>query len=84
MGEHAKRVRFVVAWDRRDQQWEVSINGFVEYGTHAKKDAVVYARDMARGMRESEGTPAQLIVKGKNGRIQFEHTYGKDPKKTKG
>jgi hypothetical protein len=26
----------------------------------------------------------QLVVKGRNGRIQTEHTYGKDPRRSKG
>ncbi len=28
--------------------------------------------------------PSQLVVYGKNGRIQFENTYGADPRRSKG
>ena len=28
--------------------------------------------------------PSQLVVHGKDGRIQFDHTYGADPRRTKG
>ena len=29
-------------------------------------------------------TPSQLVIHGKNGKIQREYTYGDDPRKTKG
>jgi hypothetical protein len=44
-----------------------------------KTDAVKWAREHAR-----KAMPSQLLVKGMNGRIQTEYTYGGDSRKTKG
>jgi hypothetical protein len=44
-----------------------------------KEEAVKWARQRARSV-----APSQLRVKGANGRIQTEYTYGSDPRDTKG
>lgn len=49
-----------------------------------KEDAVWAARYLARGRWRNNGELTQLIVCGKNGRIQYENTYGKDPRRSKG
>lgn len=49
-------------------------------GVHANKvDAVAQAKDLAKG-----NTLGQVVVHGKDGKIQTEYTYGKDPYPPKG
>jgi uncharacterized protein DUF2188 len=52
---------------------------FIGGGFALKKAAVKYAVEWARA-----NAPSQLFIKGENGRIQDERTYGNDPRKTKG
>ncbi len=49
----------------------------------AKKRAVAYARELGRKAWEA-GYPSQVTICGRNGRIQTEHTYGRDPARTEG
>ena len=51
--------------------------------TELKQDAVRMGREVASRLRAS-GHLTQLVVHKRDGRIQFENTYGADPKKTKG
>ena len=44
-----------------------------------KSDALGLAKDLAK-----KADHGQVIVHGKDGVIQTEHTYGQDPEKTKG
>ena len=46
-------------------------------------DAVRYAIAHARADR-SDGRLAQVVLHGKDGRIRWERTYGRDPKRRKG
>lgn len=54
----------------------------VEYSQ--KKDAVAITRTVARRLWKKHGQPTQLVIHGKNGKIQTEYTYGKDPERRKG
>ena len=48
--------------------------------THTTKaEAVGAAKALAK-----KGALGQVIVHGRNGQIQYEHSYGKDPKETAG
>lgn len=49
-----------------------------------KSDAVERGRVIARDAWEIDGKLAQLVVRKRDGTIQFEHTYGRDPRRTKG
>lgn len=49
-----------------------------------KADAVERGRLWARARWGRLGEPAQLVVHGRDGRIQFEHTYGRVPARRKG
>ncbi len=44
-----------------------------------KQDAVNYAREKLR-----QDQPSQVKIHKKDGKIQTEHTYGSDPRRTKG
>jgi hypothetical protein len=60
--------------------WEVSGNGQNSMKHFERKnEALKWARQTAR-----QSQPSQLRVKGANGRIQTEYTYGSDPRETKG
>lgn len=61
--------------------WRVKAEGASRASsTHDNKsDAVQSARDLAKS--QSLG---QIVIHGKDGRIQTEHTYGKDPCPPKG
>lgn len=48
-----------------------------------KLAAVLLGRKLAR-LEWKQGRLSQLVVHGKNGRIQFEWTYGADPERSKG
>ena len=83
MGAKTKRAVWSVTWLKKAGRWRLTgPHGF--WWLDVKMDAVKDGAKRARAYHESKGTPTQLRVKGKNGRIQFEHTYGKDPRKSKG
>ena len=44
----------------------------------------VQATARARSLAIVSGMLAQVVVHGRNGKIQFEWTYGKDPRRTRG
>ena len=46
--------------------------------------AVSWGRRKARNLWEFGDTPSQLVVHGRDGRIQTEHTYGHDPERRRG
>lgn len=49
-----------------------------------KRGAVSTGRTKARQLHEDSGRTTQLVVHGRNGRIQYEHTYGSDPARRAG
>jgi len=61
--------------------WRVKVEGASRASSihDNKSDAVQRARELAR--RQLLG---QVVIHGKDGRIQTEHTYGKDPCPPKG
>lgn len=63
--------------------WRVVVNrtGFWTRGT--KAEAVELGREKAKLVR-ADGGLAQLVVHGRDGRIQYEHTYGDDPRRRQG
>lgn len=63
--------------------WDIKENAQIIYRGIPKKEAVEIARGFGRECW-GQGTLSQLVVHGRNGKIQFEHTYGKDPRKSKG
>lgn len=48
-----------------------------------KSAAIAYARTRARSIYAG-GRPSQVLIKGRDGKIQTEHTYGDDPRRTPG
>lgn len=81
----AKREVWSVRWDKSSRWWHVVDHlRNVIYSYRVKAVAVSTAASECRGVWEGGGNLAQLRVFNKNGRIAFERTYGKDPRRTKG
>ena len=65
---------------RQDGNWQVKQQGAERASGvfERKADAVERGRELARGQH------GQLLIRGTDGRIQTEHTYGNDPFPPKG
>lgn len=77
-----RRVRLEVLPDI-EGGWSVTCSGTVIGTCNRKAAAVALAADTGRKLW-SEGTRAQLFIKGRDGRIQDERTYGEDPRTIRG
>ncbi len=73
---------FTLSWSKAFYEWVCS-----ERGT----DVCIWSRGesktefLARCVAWVRNYPhSQLVIKGRNGRIQSERTYGEDPRRTKG
>lgn len=87
-----RRVRYEVVPTRKSDlraepllgQWTVTRDG-ERLSTHDRKaDAVALATTTAACAWRTRGQLGQVRIKGRNGKIQDERTYGADPKQTKG
>lgn len=76
------RIRFEVLPDK-EGGWSVTRDRVVTAGFDTKVPAVAHAVACCRKL-ERAGSLAELLIKGKNGRIQDARTYGKDPRDTPG
>ncbi len=94
MTARRKRVVYRVQWKRDPWRlasdpigpamgWLVSRAGVPKTWFRLKADALYETRRNAQQERAA-GTPTQLVVHNKNGRIAFEHTYGADPRRRRG
>lgn len=77
-----RRIRYEVVPDG-EGGWSVTRDGIVMGTFDLKQPAIDYAA-AAGGRAWLQGQPAQLLIKGEDGRIQDERTYGNDPVKTTG
>jgi hypothetical protein len=85
MSETAKRIIFRVRWVKTIKRWQVTQEGTAMFeSVNVKTEAISIGANYAKSMLESEGSPSQLVVHNKNGRIAFERTYGNDPRRSKG
>lgn len=78
-----RRIRLSVIFSRERGQWQLKEGARVISGFASKRKAIDEGRLAGRSYWDA-GRLAQLVVKGKNGRIMFENTYGKDPRRHKG
>jgi len=74
----AARARLTVAYDKREGGWSVKSSG----GTTAHRTKTAAVGEAARIGRENGN--AQVIIKKRDGKIESERTYGKDPRRSKG
>lgn len=77
-----KRIRFEVLPDK-EGGWSITRDRVVIGTCDRKADAVRYGADRGRAAWK-RGQRAQLFIKGMDGRIQDERTYGRDPERSKG
>jgi hypothetical protein len=75
----AARQRMTVSPAQGKGGWTLSIAGAGENTYRTKAEAVKAGASKGR-----QNGHAQLVIKGRNGRIQSERTYGADPRRTKG
>ncbi len=77
----AQRQQFIVQTNSKRGGWDLTKPGAARAVAHfdTKAEAVEAGREKARAAE-----PGQLIIKGQNGRIQTEHTYGNDPERYPG
>ena len=80
----AKREVWSVRWVSHDRLWHVENGGRLIGRYLLKNNAVFAGAANARSRWNDEEILAQLKVFNKNGRIAFERSYGKDPRRTKG
>lgn len=66
------------------ERWKVTQDGELLTRTRLKRDAVAFAVSIAKGRWLNIKQHATLKIKGRNGKIQDERTYGADPTATKG
>jgi hypothetical protein len=78
----SKRVVLRVRWDRNRYAWFYEFDDGWEMMRSYKKTILAVARKHAYGILASGGL-AQIVVYGKDGKIQTEYTYGKDPRKSR-
>lgn len=78
------RVIIRVVWNPGEKTWNLLRKGFVRSQYPTRQEAVKTGAHWGRQVWHG-GTPAQLVVQNKgNGRISFERTYGRDPRRYKG
>ncbi|MEN1941002.1 DUF2188 domain-containing protein [Luteimonas sp. MJ174] len=73
-----RRIRYEVL-PEKDGGWSVTRDRVVTGRFITKAGAVEYAAGEGR-RAWAKGLPAQLFIKGRDGRIQDERTYGNDPR----
>lgn len=80
-----QRIRLTVRWRSADEMWIVTRAAprFILLASTTKRDAVAFARREGRSVWKTEG-PAQVVVFTKRGRIAYEATYGRDPRRFPG
>ena len=78
-----KRIVYRVRLDRHGW-WVLVLKGTALATNVRKTHAVDFGRRLARHAWQKDGCLAQLVVHGRNGRVQFENTYGRDPRRRLG
>jgi hypothetical protein len=78
-GSMAERMRMTVSFDRNEARWTLKGAGEDGETYERKREAVKRGAQLGR-----ENANAQLIIKGRDGKIREERTYGNDPRRTKG
>jgi hypothetical protein len=79
-----KRVRWTISFHKRNGRWFASVNGrkHLEYLSQAAALSTTARHCRARWREHRD--PHELIIKGRNGRIRDNRTYGLDTRGTKG
>jgi hypothetical protein len=78
-----RRIRYTVKYRKATKDWALMSGVCLITASRTKASAIDLGRHYARS-RWRRGQPSQLVIRTKDGRIQTEHTYGRDPKRHKG
>lgn len=76
--------RYILRVRYKNRAWQLSIPGEKPLNFLYKYNAVKKGRSIAHTIWAINGQVSQLVVSTKNGKWQFEHTYGRDPRRHKG
>jgi hypothetical protein len=79
-----KRLVYRVQWRKATGRWTVSTGRFTLCRSSQKAFCVAWGRLVARRTWVKRRHPSQLVVYGKDGRVQYENTYGRDPRRFAG
>lgn len=79
-----KRLKYRIEWSKLQACWVLLSFNEVLQSWALKRDAVHEGSSYVRALHELDKSPSQLVIKGKDGKIQSERTYGKDPVRYKG
>ncbi len=78
-----KRTKLEIDYNSKTDTWMLKQNKEIVAETNNKADILPLGRDLGNDIHDNGGL-AHLIVKKMDHTIQTEHTYGNDPRKTKG
>lgn len=80
-----RRKIYFLGWNKHKAVWQLTTaGGPAILSSSTREQALSDARTYCRTEYRSRGRLCQLRVRGKtDGRVQFEHTYGADPKRYK-
>ena len=80
-----KRIVYRIKYNKREAcPWEIKWpHSGLTAGYSTQAEVVAFAVSRARADWRA-GQPAQVVLHGKDGRIRWERTYGRDPKRRKG
>lgn len=80
-----KRIVFRIQWDRPRKKWAIYWGKQYQCDLFPQSSAVAFAVEWANEqLWRRYGKPTQVVLHGKDGRIRWERTYGRDPRRSKG
>jgi hypothetical protein len=74
-----KRTRYVVAYNKRLRRWAATVKGQSRREYRTQREAITATAAIAR-----TNQPAEIIIKGRDGVIRDNRTYGNDPRGIRG
>lgn len=81
----SRRVVYRIQWHEKSKRWRVSVKRIMEAAFNTQAQAVRFAVEYANEeLWRRDGQPTQVVLHGKDGRIRWDRTYGRDPKRRKG
>lgn len=79
-----KRIRWTISYHRRNHRWYASVKGRKNLEYLTQELAITATARHCRSRWREHQEPHEMIIKGRNGRIRDNRTYGNDPLGTKG
>lgn len=79
-----KRIRWTISLDKRNGVWYAATKGGARLQYTSQAAAIKATAKHCRLRWKVYKEPHELIIKGRNGRIRDNRTYGNDPRGTKG